>query len=367
MPVASKPLTIASFQLKQVKNMTTSPHSQLGFNLKAVLFKSKERFPAFMRKLREYDVDLTILDFHDQDWLRFDYSKINFIIYYPSFTYSSNHPLALQEVYDNLTFIKSEFPNVKVYPDPGLIKYYNDKYRQYLFLQAHNFPMPETIPLFSPDAVDLADQRLGYPMIVKNRYGAGGGSVFRVKNKKELQKFYRLSTLDLFNIDSAKYFGKILSKRIFYYHLVKAKQSPYPFLSPPLLAQKFVRIEKDLKTVVGNGNVIEGHWRIQANKDMWKMNIDDGGIGEWSYIPQKAIDLSTRLAEELKASWLNIDLIISGDTYYISEFSPVWHHYAYKEKPSFVYKDDYNLSMPLDISLDLERIIVESLILQCNS
>ncbi len=334
--------------------------------LKAVLFKSKERFPAFHKKLLENDIEVTVLDFKQQEWITFDYSPIDFLIYHPSFTYSSNHPLALQEVYDNLAFIHSEFPNVKLFPDPGLIKYYNDKYRQYLFLQAHNFPMPETIPLFSPDAVDLADQRLGYPMIVKNRYGAGGGAVFRVENKKELLEYYRLSTLDLFNLGSAKYFAKILSKRIFYYHLIKAKQSPYPLLSPPIMAQKFVPIEKDLKTVVGSDKVVEGHWRIQANKDMWKMNIDDGGIGEWSYIPQEAIDLSLRLARELKATWLNIDLIISGENYYISEFSPVWHHYAYKEKPSFIYKDNYNLDTPLEVSLDLERIIVESLISQCN-
>jgi len=44
------------------------------------------------------------------------------------------------------------------------------------------------------------------------------------------------------------------------------------------------------------------------------------------------------------------------------EFSPVWHHYAYREKPSFVYKEDYNIDVPLEISLDLERIIVESLV-----
>ena len=92
------------------------------------------------------------------------------------------------------------------------------------------------------------------------------------------------------------------------------------------------------------------------------MNIDGGGTGEWSYIPDAALDLSIRLARKLSASWINLDLVQSEDKFLITEFSPVWHHYAYKEKPSFVYKDDYNLELPLDISLDLERIIVESLI-----
>ena len=46
----------------------------------------------------------------------------------------------------------------------------------------------------------------------------------------------------------------------------------------------------------------------------------------------------------------------------ISEFSPVWHHYGYMEKPSFQYKDDYNIKVPLEVSLDLERLIVESFV-----
>lgn len=329
---------------------------------KAVLFKSEERFSSFKKKLSEYEVDCTILDFESQEWIEFDYSNIDFVIYYPSFKYSSNHPLALQEVYDNLMFIYSEYPNIKFYPDPKIIKYYNDKYKQYLFFKAHDYPIPETIPLFSMQSIDLAEEKLGYPMVIKNRYGAGGGSVFRVFNKKELKKYYNLSKLNLFNLDSAKYFGNMLCKRIFYYHLIKEKKLPYPFLSPPLLAQKFVRFDRDLKTVVGNYKVVEGHWRIQADDHMWKMNIDGGGIGEWSKIPQEALGLSVRLAKDLKSGWINLDIICSNGKYLITEFSPVWHHYAYKEKPSFVYKDDYNIDIPLEVSLDLEKIIVESLI-----
>ncbi|PQP33562.1 hypothetical protein C6A37_12285, partial [Desulfobacteraceae bacterium SEEP-SAG9] len=96
----------------------------------------------------------------------------------------SNHPLALLEVHDNLMYINSKYPNLKMFPDPGIIKYYNDKYKQFLFLKGNKFPMPETIPLFSYDSLEYADQKLGYPMIIKNRYGAGGGAVFRINNYK---------------------------------------------------------------------------------------------------------------------------------------------------------------------------------------
>ncbi len=330
-------------------------------NIRAVLFKSKERFSAFKDKLDQYGVETTVLDFKTHEWVDFDYGKIDFIIYYPSFEYSSSHPLALNNVYDNLMFIHLEYPNIKIYPDTNIIKYYNDKYRQFLFLSKHGYPIPETLPLFSDDSLDIAEKRFGYPMVVKNRYGAGGDTVFKVCNKNELKKFYNISRLNLFNLDGIKYLCKPFTKRIYYYHLIKEKKAPYPFLSSPLLAQKFVKIDRDLKTVTGNYKVVEGHWRVQADEKMWKMNIDGGGTGVWSEVPQEAIDLSVRLAKDLNTNWLNIDLMLSSGHFMISEFSPVWHHYAYKEKTSFVYEDDYNLD-PLEVSLDLERIIVESLL-----
>ena len=330
--------------------------------MKAVLFKSRERFNSFKQKLADYGVGVKVLDFKDHEWLDFDYTNVDFIIYYPSFKCSSNYPLALQEVYDNIVFIHEAHPHIKMYPDPKIIKYYNDKYKQYLFLKAHLYPMPDTIPLFSDESVELAQEKLGYPMVIKNRYGAGGGSVFRAFTKREVLKYYNQSKLNLLSFDSARYLGNILSKRTFYYHLIKEKRAPYPFLSPPLLAQEFIRIDRDLKTVVGDYKVIEAHWRLQANAEMWKVNIDAGGTGVWSKVPKKAIDLSVRLAKDLQASWINIDLLMSNGKYLITEFSPVWHHYAYKEKPSFVYRDDYNINVPLDVSLDLERIVIESLI-----
>ena len=329
--------------------------------LKAALVKSEERFLAFKKTLEDFGVELIVLDFSDHQWIEYDYSNVDFLIYYPSFKFTSNYPLALYEVHDNLKYIRSLYPKMKMYPDPEIIDYYNDKYKQYLFLKKANFPIPLTFPLFSEASVRLASRKLGYPIVVKNRYGAGGGSVYKVRTEKELWKFYKLSTFNLFNIDSLRFLGGLVNKRAFYYQLIKRKKMPYPFLSTPLLAQEFVKMDRDLKTVVGNYKVIEAHWRIQANRAQWKVNIDGGGIGEWSRIPEGAIDLSEKLARDLKASWINVDIIPSDGGYLITEFSPVWHHYAYKEKPSFLYKDDYNIDMPLKISLDLERIIVESL------
>jgi len=335
--------------------------------MKAVLIRSEERFDAFEKKLRENDIQVTVLDFAQQDWITFDYSTCDFLIYYPSFTYSSNHPLALTAVHDNLMHIHANFPDLPMYPDPKIIRFYNDKYRQFLFLATHNFPIPKTIPLLSPQTLAQADRELGYPMVIKNRFGAGGGAVYKVSSFSELDAFYRISQLDFIHAGAIRYFLSILKERIFYYHLIKARNMTYPFLSFPLLAQEYITTNSDLKTVVGNGTVVEAHWRFQASPDQWKVNIDGGGIGQWSHVPDEAIEISERLARELNATWINLDLMPTDNTFLISEFSPVWHHYAYREKPSFVYKDDYNISPPLEISLDLERILVESLIDACGN
>lgn len=330
--------------------------------LNAVLFRSRERFSSFREKLFSYGIDPVILDFESPDWLDFDFSRTDFIIYYPSFTFSSNHPRALQNVPENLSYLHQKYPHMEMFPDPEIIYYYNDKYRQYLFLRFHGYPIPLTIPLLSKETLEQAEKTIGYPMVIKNRFGAGGGYVFKVTQWKEMEEYFRFSMFDFIHTGSLRFFGNLLTKRLFYWALIKARRMRYPFFSYPLLAQEYVEHDHDLKTVVGGYRVVEGHWRRKANAAMWKVNIDSGGVGEWSHIPDEAIDLSVRLARDLRASWLNIDLMPKGGSFLITEFSPVWHHYAFREKPSFVYKDDYNLETPLEVSLDLERIIVESLI-----
>ena len=329
--------------------------------MKAVLFKSEKRFAAFKRKLEEYGVEAMVLDFAKPEWVGYDYSTVDFLIYFPSFSYSSNHPLALSQVHDNLMYLHSKYPSLIMFPDPNAIPFYNDKYRQFLFLKGNNFPMPETIALVAMHGVEEAERKLGYPMVLKNRYGAGGGSVFRVGNRRELLKYYDISQMNFFSRGAVRFLLGEISKREFYFFLIKARKANYPFLSPPLLAQEFVHIDRDLKTVVGNFKVVEAHWRLQADESMWKMNIDGGGTGVWGHVPEEAIEISVRLAKALGTRWLNLDMIVKDNRFLITEFSPVWHHYAYREKPSFIYRGDYNIDPPLEISLDLERMIVESL------
>jgi len=335
--------------------------------MNAVLFKSATRFDAFLRTLQSRSVQVSILDFDDPDWRSFDFKSAQIAIYFPSFIFTSNHPLSLYRVRDNISYILDMNPALKTFPDPQLLNFYNDKYAQYLALTRLSMPIPKTIPLDSPKAVQTAHEQLGYPMVIKNRFGAGGDFVYRIKSRSELLALYRISMLDFAHLRAALYLFQIARKRSFLYSLLRIKRMTYPFLAPPLLAQAFLQADRDLKTVVVKGRILEAHWRAASNTKTWKFNIDGGGTGIWSAIPPEAIQLSERLARSLSATFLNIDLIPSSNGFLVTEFSPVWHHYRYKEKPSFIYSEEYNLPTPLTTSLKLEPIIVDTLLALAQS
>jgi hypothetical protein len=327
----------------------------------AGLVRSPERFDAFHRELTDNGYEVREISFDDQAaWSTFDFGQLNLLIFFPSFQFSSSHPLALRHVQDQLAEIHRQYPTLPMFPDPALIPYYCDKARQHLFLVRAGLPVPRTVLLESDLAVDQAEQELGFPVVLKNRFGAGGDYVFLVENRRQLDAYYAASNMRFSGVAGWKLLADRLLRRPTLRGLFADREASYPLLSAPLLAQEFVPHDRDLKTVVGDGIPIEFHWRRRANEAMWKMNIDGGAAGEWSYAPDEPLELSVRLADMLGAKWLNTDLLWSNGKWLISEFSPVWHHYRYREKPSFVYESNYNGPIDAEEASHLERLIVRS-------
>jgi glutathione synthase/RimK-type ligase-like ATP-grasp enzyme len=330
--------------------------------MRALVVRSHRRCDTFIAKLQERGVQVETLDFDAANWNKTHFGAFDIVIYYPEFSFTSNHPLALWKTKDNFAYVASQCrPGAAVYPDPGLIPFYNDKYRQYLFLSGTDLPIPETLALVSDSAVEQAIRTFGWPMVVKNRFGAGGDSVFKVERGRDLRALYDLSRLNLTPGWSWIKVARQAFKREFWYYF-KNGQLLYPVPSWPLIAQRFYNIQRDLKIVVGEGSVVEAHWRRPARRNMWKMNIDAGAVGEWGFVPERAIEIGERLASTLGAGWLNVDLLETDNRFLIGEFSPVWHHYKYREKESFVYSKDYNIPVPLERALDLEGLIVDGLL-----
>jgi hypothetical protein len=337
--------------------------ANFGGSMKGLVIRSGRRFNQFIEALQGAGVETHVLDLAELDWLGTDFQSFDIVIFYPQFYFSSNSPLALWQVKDCFRHIVSCCkPDTVFYPDPGLIDFYNDKYKQYLFLSSAGFPIPDTMALTSPHSLDVAVERFGFPLVLKNRYGAGGDTVSIVSSKKQALAQLDASRLNFTNPRAAMLPIKQFFSREFWYYALKLRRMRYPLPSWPLLAQRFCHIKRDLKTVVGDGRVVEAHWRRPANEGMWKMNIDGGAIGEWSFVPPEPISISESLAAALHANWLNTDLLETDQGFLIGEYSPVWHHYAYREKPSFIYADDYNLEISAKDAANLESLITSSLV-----
>ena len=175
---------------------------------KAVIFQSTKRSDAFRESLERRDVAVTTLDFDDHAWTTYDFDDVDIIIYYPHFEQSSDHPLALSRVKDGLLGLHRAFPHILMYPDPRLVHYYNDKYRQFLMLNRRGIPIPQTMPLFSAACTERAVSELGLPLVVKNRFGAGGESVVLVESHEKLLQLFEVSQMTIGNFGALMYLAK---------------------------------------------------------------------------------------------------------------------------------------------------------------
>src|SRR5262245_2877805 len=106
--------------------------------LHAALVKSDERFETFERELHDRGIQTEVIDLSQPNWIERDFGNIDFLIYFPSFQFSANHPQAVSHVVDFVKFMNKCYPRIQIFPDPAVIDYYNDKYRQYLFLKNRN-------------------------------------------------------------------------------------------------------------------------------------------------------------------------------------------------------------------------------------
>jgi hypothetical protein len=328
----------------------------------AGLVKSSDRLHAFSGELVRQGYRVVEIDLEDEALFRGrELARFNVIIYYPRFALASSHPQALRHVQDQLAEIHRRYPSIRMFPDPVLFPYYSDKVRQHYFLTSTDFPVARSYLLDSDESITRIARELGFPVVLKNRYGAGGDQVFRIDDVSALREWREVSRMRFGGSKARLWLLRKLFSRATIRGFFGERELYYPFLSAPLIAQEFIPHDTDLKVVVIDGVAMEFHWRKKAHREMWKMNIDGGAIGEWSYVPPEPLRLAERLANHLGAKWLNVDLMRKGDEWLISEFSPVWHHYRYKEYPSLVYCSDYNGPLDAEAASNLERLIVSSL------
>jgi len=174
-----------------------------------------------------------------------------------------------------------EMLGIRLFNSSECVNICDDKRKTHLALQKAHISMPKTI--FAPmsykgigfteiDFLNAVEQKLSYPMIVKEAYGSFGAQVYMAKNRKELED--------------------ILSDS-----------------STELLFQEFVASSKgrDIRLQVVGDEVIGSMYRYSETD--FRANVSAGGSMK-RYIPTKEeCDLAIKTAKAVGADFAGVDLL----------------------------------------------------------
>lgn len=177
---------------------------------------------------------------------------------------------------------------VTVFNKSSTIETVADKLHTHQVLAENALPTPTTMLAKFPVNIDLIEQTIGFPVVVKTLLGSNGSGVFLIENDKSFNDLMELIGETNPNIQ--------------------------------LIFQKFVANSKgrDLRLFVVDGEVIACMER-RAKAGGFKANFSTGGTVQ-EFIPdQVAIDMSIKTAEVLDIQVAGIDLLFTEDGYTICE------------------------------------------------
>lgn len=153
--------------------------------------------------------------------------------------------------------------------------------------------MPKTI-LISPDVpMEMIEEQVGFPLVLKIMDGNQGRGVGLIQTKEQLE--------NILNIVTASEFGQ------------------------ELMVQEAILSSagRDIRLVVAGGEVI--HSFVRRNDDDFKSNLHQGGSLETFEAPQSLIDSSIKLADAFGLKLGSIDYLFgeNEDEFYLCEVNSV--------------------------------------------
>jgi gamma-F420-2:alpha-L-glutamate ligase len=189
-------------------------------------------------------------------------------------------PLAILRQFERL--------GVPVYNTAACIERVADKLHSHQILAEKGLPTPTTMLAKFPVDIDLVEEHIGFPVVVKTLLGVNGSGVFLIENRDAF--------LDLMNLIG--------------------ETNP----NIQLIFQKFVAASKgrDLRVFIVNGKVIACMERRAAEGD-FKANYSQGGSVHEFHIDEEAKAISIETANALDIQIAGIDLLFTENGYTICE------------------------------------------------
>lgn len=177
---------------------------------------------------------------------------------------------------------------VHVYNDSACIEMVADKLHTHQVLVEQNIPTPATMLGKFPIDVDLLDDKIGFPVVVKTLLGVNGTGVFLIEDRKHFKDLMDM----IFEVNP----------------------------NIQLIFQKFISKSRgrDIRLFVVDGEVIAAMER-RAGEGDFKANISQGGSGVEIQPDEEAVEIAIKTAKALNIQIAGIDLLYGENGYTVCE------------------------------------------------
>lgn len=177
---------------------------------------------------------------------------------------------------------------VPVYNGSACIELVADKLHTHQALVEHNLPTPDTMLAKFPVNMDLIEEKIGFPLVVKTLLGVNGNGVFLIDNRQRFES------------------------------LMELLEEVTP--ETQLILQKFISKShgRDLRLFVVDGQVVAAMER-RSQDGNFKANISQGAIGVAIEPTKEAVDIALKTAKILDIQVSGVDLLYDENGYTVCE------------------------------------------------
>ena len=185
-----------------------------------------------------------------------------------------------------------EGAGLKLFNSARAVELCDDKMTTALTLANSGIPMPETLPgllcydekaPLNENALRIAAEELGYPLIVKSSFGSMGTGVFRADDFSQLK-----------------------------YAAGRLKMQPHLF-------QQYIKESegRDIRVIVIGGKAVAAMERVSGGD--FRSNIAMGGKGRRIELPVRAKEIAEKAARILALDYCGADILFGKDKFYLCE------------------------------------------------
>ncbi|MDE6550823.1 MAG: RimK family alpha-L-glutamate ligase [Clostridia bacterium] len=178
-----------------------------------------------------------------------------------------------------------ELSGLRLFNSHASIRICDDKAATYIALSGSGIAVPRTLTgllcydksaCVNQTSLDIVENSLGYPLIIKECYGSLGKGVYKADSREQLEQY------------AAK------------------------LITTPHLFQQYIESSAgtDMRVIVVGGKCIAAMRRV--SKSDFRSNIELGGRGEPYNLSEKTIEICERAASILGLDYCGIDMLIGS-------------------------------------------------------